>query len=173
MRKILLAAMLLCSFAVNVDAQYAGVQIINNRDWNIQVTLYGQFTTTCGGLTTCGIIHTSVPISVGYLSSVNFPDISLVYNYETSVFGSILGACPSVTYSPYRSFLTTTSSDFQWTYAVVQIMDGCTLPVTVGDIGVGCTLSSSVTTTGCPASFIVSWAPSIGTAMSDITITVN
>lgn len=158
MKKIILITLLLITFS----GSYAGsgnLHIINNTDFNLQITMYAQLPSCSTGCTY-------------YVSNTFiFPNYSNT-TYSLCGFSSTIGwtgvfSCPASWCS--------VSSGFNWTMAQVSLLPDCSATALVGDLAF-CASSCSATGLGCFATNSVTWdtcATTPGTSMADVTITVN
>jgi hypothetical protein len=160
-------------------SQTGSVKIVNNTDYDIEVTMYGDATTSCSGAS-CNTTYITNVINV---PNLNYPLSPTTWGGTdpcgiSSGVGYALEAC-STTWCP----ATLIPSDFKWTLAAIDIPSswvwGPIFPLYVCPTqpscspGLGPVDGPHVTAPPLPTwSLVAKWTSS-GGPMADVTITVD
>jgi hypothetical protein len=162
MKKILLFTMMLIAGRC-ANAQTGTLYINNNTDYVVKVTVYAYSGTYC-----------SVPcVTTDYATKqIKMSWYTTWGPYDPYTICGGLGFVASCT-----SGCTALPSDFQWTWAEIDIPSAsCSGGVTlyVGDNGIGCYgTPTSVVSCGFMENFYATWSPATGSALSDVSIDIE
>ena len=149
MKKILLLVIIFIVCKNLAQAQSANLKVINNTDHVIDVRVYGYAPSYCSSYSCSTSYYTDI-----HLIAWGWPTILQTFGPSDPCAVSVTpGWTHSSCTTPWCSSLPT---DFQWTYAEINLNNGAgcwgsIFPIIVGDNTIGCGGASSTTPTfsGC------------------------